>query len=73
MIDYARLSKEIPVFEDEDEEENNSCTDSFIDDRINLTTGCIVAKDSERYMMAIYRFLMSFTCNLYSIYIFIFY
>lgn len=62
--DYARVSGEIPVSEDDDEEENSSYNDSFIDDRINPTAGCTSAEDSGRDMMAIYRFLMSFNCNL---------
>lgn len=58
MIDYARVSGEIPVSEDEDEEESNSYNNSFIDDRINPTAGCTSAEDSGRDMMAIYRFLI---------------
>lgn len=47
--------------EDEDDQENGSYNNSFIDDRSNPTPGCTSAEDSGRDMMAIYRFLISFT------------
>nr|XP_017237619.1 PREDICTED: Fanconi anemia group M protein homolog isoform X2 [Daucus carota subsp. sativus] len=53
--DQAEVSGEIPVSEDEDDQENGSYNNSFIDDRSNPTPGCTSAEDSGRDMMAIYR------------------
>ncbi|XP_074371460.1 LOW QUALITY PROTEIN: DEAD-box ATP-dependent RNA helicase FANCM-like [Apium graveolens] len=52
--EQAEVSGEIPVSEDEDEEENSSYNNSFIDDRIYPTQNTS-AEDSGRDMMAIYR------------------
>lgn len=59
-FNILRVSGEVPVSEDdEDEQDNNSYDDSFIDDRINPTAGSTQAEASRSDMMAVYRYFMS--------------
>lgn len=52
-----RVSGEVSVSEDdEDEQDNNSYDDSFIDDRINPTAGSVQAEAGRSDMMAFYRY-----------------
>lgn len=54
-----RVSSEAEVSDDEEDDQNNSCDDSFIDDRIDPTATSTQVEDSRSDMMAIYRFRQS--------------
>ncbi|GAV57775.1 Helicase_C domain-containing protein/ResIII domain-containing protein [Cephalotus follicularis] len=51
----AELSSETEISDDEDDRDNNSYDDSFIDDRINFTAASTRPESGKIDMMAIYR------------------
>lgn len=56
-----RVSSEVDISDDEEDETDYHSNDSFIDDRINCTTANTQAATSGIDMMAVYRSLSLFT------------
>lgn len=53
--EYLRVSSDADISDDEEDEQDNSSYDSFIDDRINPTAASSPAESCGNDMMAIYR------------------
>lgn len=66
-----RVSGEVSVSEDEDEQDNNSYDGSFIDDRINPTAETTQSEGSRNDMMAIYRYFTTSVSSKYTIPLFL--
>ena len=68
----VRVSSEVEVSDEEDDQDIYSYDDSFIDDRINPTEASFQPETSRTDMMAIYRFLMNFYICLSLIFVLVF-
>jgi hypothetical protein len=63
--EYLRVSSDTDISDDEEDEQDNSSYDSFIDDRINPTAASSPAESCGNDMMAIYRcFSLSLSLSL---------